>query len=114
MQVITARPSWPNYLSSALLKQYWTSVCNVLGQQFTFIPCLQVSSECSRVQDKLDDAGKRCSDGGVGNALIHHLTNAECDHIHASCVDTRFACHSQVASQRTGVVNARNADMAMH
>jgi hypothetical protein len=59
----------------------------------------------------MDESGERCSDGGVANALIHHSTIAECDYTHASYVDTRFARHSQVASQGTGV---RNADMAMY
>jgi hypothetical protein len=61
-----------------------------------------------------DASDERCRDGGVGNALIHHSTLAECDPTHASYVDTRFACHSQVASQGTGAVNVRNADTAMH
>jgi hypothetical protein len=43
----------------------------------------------------------------VGNALIYHSTIAECDHAH-------FARHSQVASQGTGAVNVRNADMTMY
>jgi hypothetical protein len=62
----------------------------------------------------LPPSGERCSDGGVGNALIHPSTIAECDHTRASYVDTRFACHSQVASQGTGAVNFCNADMAMY
>jgi hypothetical protein len=62
----------------------------------------------------MDESGERCSEGGVGNALIHHSTIAERDHTHASYVDTRFACQSQVASQGTGAVNVRNADMAMY
>jgi hypothetical protein len=57
---------------------------------------------------------ERCSIGGVGNALIHHSTIAECVHSHALSVDTRFASHSRVASQGTGAVNVRNADMAMY
>jgi hypothetical protein len=64
----------PPTSSSALLKQYWISVRKVLGQQFTFTLCLQVISESTSVQDQLDKAGERCSDGGVGNALIHHST----------------------------------------
>jgi hypothetical protein len=43
-----------------------------------------------------------------------HSTLAECDRTHASYVDIRFACHSQVTSQGTGAVNVRNADMAMY
>jgi hypothetical protein len=31
---------------------------------------LQVKSETSRPQDHMDESGERCSDGGVGNALI--------------------------------------------
>jgi exonuclease III len=104
----------PPTLSSVLLKQYWFSVCKLLGQQFIVSPCLQVISETSRRQDHMDASGERCSDGVVGNALIHHSTIAECDHTHASYVDTRFVCHSQVASQGTGAVNVRNADMAMY
>jgi hypothetical protein len=77
-------------------------------------PSLQVISETSRPQDHMDASGERCSDGVVGNALIHHSTIAECDHTHASYVDTRFVCHPQVASQGTGAVNVRNADMAMY
>jgi hypothetical protein len=62
----------------------------------------------------MDEAGERCSDGCVGNALIHHSTIAECDHTHAPYVDTHFVHHSQAASQGTGAVNVRNADMAMY
>jgi hypothetical protein len=47
-------------------------------------------------------------------ALIHHSTIVECDHTHDSYIDTRFARHSQVASQGTGAVNVRNAEMAMY
>jgi hypothetical protein len=54
---------------------------------------------------------ERCSDGGVGNALIHHSTIAECDHTHALILVLR---HSQFASQGTGAVNVSNADMAMY
>jgi hypothetical protein len=73
-----------------LLKQYWFSVCKLLGQHFIVSPCLQVTSETSRPQDHMDASGERCSDGVVGNALIHHSTIAECDHSHASYVDTRL------------------------
>jgi hypothetical protein len=104
----------PPTLSSALLKQYWTSGCKILGQQFTFTPCMQVNSEISSIQNQLDEAGERCSDGGVGNALIHHSTIAECNRTHASYVDTRFARHAQVASQGTGAVDVRDADTAMY
>jgi hypothetical protein len=62
----------------------------------------------------MDESGKRCSDGGVGNALIHYSTKVECDHTPASDVYIRFARHSQAAYQGTGAVNARNADMAMY
>jgi hypothetical protein len=72
------------------------------------------NSETSRPQDHMDECGERCSDDVVGNALIHHSTIAECDHTQASYVDTRFAHHSQVASQGTGAVNVRIADMAMY
>jgi hypothetical protein len=65
-----------------------------------------------RVQDERR-SWHRCSDEGVGNALIHHSIIAECEHTHAPYVDTRLACHSQAASQGTGAVNVCNADMAM-
>jgi hypothetical protein len=71
-------------------------------------------ADASRPQDHMGESGESCSDGGVGNALIHHSTIAECDHTHASYVDTHFARHSQVASQGTGAVNVRIADMAMY
>jgi hypothetical protein len=54
------------------------------------------------------------SDGGVGNVLIHHTIITECDRAHAAYVDARFAQHSQVASQGSGSVNVRKADMAMY
>jgi hypothetical protein len=66
-----------------------------------------VNSEISSVQGQLDEAGERCSNGGVGNALIHHSTIAECDRTRASDVDTRFVSHSQVASHGVGAVNVR-------
>jgi hypothetical protein len=66
------------------------------------------------LQLNMDASGGRCNESGVGHALIPHSTIAECDHTHASYVDPRFACHSQVASQGTGAVNVRNADMAMY
>jgi hypothetical protein len=81
----------PPSLSSALLKQSWISVCKFLCQQFTVKPCSQVNFESSRLQDHMDGTGERCSDGGVGNAFIHHSTIAACDHTHASYVDSHFA-----------------------
>jgi hypothetical protein len=65
-------------------------------------------------KDMLDEASKQCSDRGAGNALIHHSTSAGSDHTRASYVDTRFARHSQVASQGTGAVNVCNPDMVMY
>jgi hypothetical protein len=61
----------------------------------------------------IESSGERCSDACVGNALYNHSTIAESDHTYASH-DTRFARHSQVASQGTGAVNVHNADMAMY
>jgi hypothetical protein len=84
--------------------------------QATFAPCLQVNSEIPSVQDQMDEAGEWCSKGGVGNALIQHSTIAKIDHKHASCVDTRFAGHSKVASPGTRAFHLstlHNADMAM-
>jgi hypothetical protein len=66
------------------------------------------------MSSELNEAGDRCSDGGAGNALIHHSIIAECDHTHAWYANTRFVRHSHVASQGTGAVNVRNADMAMY
>jgi hypothetical protein len=106
----------PPTLRSALLKQYWDSVCNFsVNNSLSHRACRCIP----RVQDfknswmKLANGAPRCSDGCVGNALTHHSTIEECDHTHAAYVDAYFARHSQVASQETGAVNVRNADMAM-
>lgn len=64
-----------------------------------------MNSEVSSVQNQLNEAREPCSDGGVGNALIHHSTIAESDHPHASYVDTRSTHRSRVASHGTGPVN---------
>jgi hypothetical protein len=46
--------------------------------------------------------------------MIHHSTIGESDQTHASYVDTRFSCHSQIASKGTGAVSVRNVDMTMY
>jgi hypothetical protein len=68
-----------------------------------------------KISRSVDEAGERCSDGGVGKALSHQhdpSTIAECDHLPILvCVSLTL---SQVASQGTGAVNVRNTDMTMY
>jgi hypothetical protein len=67
----------------------WTILAPIATQvSFDFpygLPGSVHAGEISSVQDRMDAAGKQCSNGGVGNALIHHSTIAECGHTHIIC-----------------------------
>jgi hypothetical protein len=101
----------PKTTLKSMLHTYWISVCEFLSavQTSSVQTALESSSDTGHADGHVERRGIDASEEATRDASNVICCNAP----RASHRAAQASIHSQVASQETGVVNVRHADMAM-